>query len=171
MRRRREAGHWRWGSAGCGWTSYGTPVVAAGAVIVRGRVLLVRRGRAPYRGTWDIPGGFLEADETPEAALRRELCEELGVTTRALRFVGSAPDRYGARGVPILSLVFRATVIGTMHAADDIASLAWFERSKIPWRQSGQTSCDPLSLTPNCRLFCERVVAGSMMANLRPWAS
>lgn len=136
VRRRREAGHWRWRCAGCGWTYYGNPVVAAGAVIVRGsRVLLVRRGRVPYKDTWDIPGGFLEADETPEAALRRELREELGVRTRALRFIGSAPDRYGPRGTPILSLVFRATVTGRMRHADDIASLQWFERSKIPWRK------------------------------------
>lgn len=136
VRRRREHGHWRARCPACGWTYYGNPVAAAGAVIVRGaRVLLVRRGRAPYKDTWDIPGGFVEADERVEAALRRELREELGVTTRTLRFVGSAPDRYGPRGIPILSLVFRATVTGTMHPTDDIASLEWFDRSRIPWQQ------------------------------------
>ena len=137
VRRQREAGHWRWRCPGCGWTYYGNPIVAAGAVIVRGsRVLLVRRGRAPYRGAWDIPGGFVEAGETAEAALRRELREELGVTTRTLRFVGTAPDRYGPRGVPILSLVFRAAITrGPLDAADDIASLQWLERSKVPWRE------------------------------------
>jgi ADP-ribose pyrophosphatase YjhB (NUDIX family) len=135
VRRHREDGYWRARCPACGWTYYGNPVAAAGAVIVRGaRVLLVRRGRAPYKGTWDIPGGFVEAGENAEAALRRELREELGVTARTLRFVGSASDRYGPRGIPILSLVFRATVRGTMHPTDDIASLEWFDRGRIPWQ-------------------------------------
>jgi len=56
-------------------------------------VLLARRARAPYAGLWDLPGGFLEAGETPEAALGRELREELGARVRRARLV--EPDHYG----------------------------------------------------------------------------
>lgn len=55
-------------------------VVAAALVDGAGRVLLQRRapGRA-MAGLWEFPGGKVEADELPEAALVRELSEELGI--------------------------------------------------------------------------------------------
>ena len=137
VRRRRDGGHWRSYCGACGWVHYGNPAPAAGAVIVRGpRVLLVRRARAPYAGMWDLPGGFLEADETAEAAVTRELREELGVTATSLRFIGSAPDRYGPRGVPVLSLIFRATIApGPITPADDVSAAEWFARDAVPWRR------------------------------------
>ena len=44
-----------------------------------GLVMLTRRAREPQAGWWDLPGGFLEPGEHPEAALIREVREELGV--------------------------------------------------------------------------------------------
>jgi 8-oxo-dGTP diphosphatase len=59
-------------------------VVAAALVDDRGKVLLQQRlpGRA-MAGLWEFPGGKLEAGELPEAALVRELREELGIETDA----------------------------------------------------------------------------------------
>lgn len=63
----------------------GARVVLVSAVALidpDGRVLLARRpeGR-PMAGLWEFPGGKVEPDETPEAALIRELQEELGIGT------------------------------------------------------------------------------------------
>jgi mutator protein MutT len=59
------------------------PVVGVGAVILDGdRVLLVRRGQAPLRGEWSLPGGAVELGETLEAALKREVLEETGLDVR-----------------------------------------------------------------------------------------
>jgi mutator protein MutT len=60
------------------------PVPAVGAVVVDpdGRILLVRRGRAPAAGTWTLPGGRVEAGESPEAAIVRELHEETALDTK-----------------------------------------------------------------------------------------
>ena len=56
-------------------------VVAAALVDAEGRVLLQQRspGRQ-MEGLWEFPGGKLDAGETPEAALVRELHEELGIS-------------------------------------------------------------------------------------------
>lgn len=59
-------------------------VVAAALVDRDGRVLLAQRPEGKHlAGTWEFPGGKVEADETPEAALVRELREELGIETEA----------------------------------------------------------------------------------------
>ena len=42
-------------------------------------VLLIRRGIAPYKGKWALPGGFVRVDETIDEAARRELSEETGI--------------------------------------------------------------------------------------------
>lgn len=122
----------------CGWIFYGNPVPAVAAVIVRGgRVLLTLRGRPPYRGTWDLPGGFIEADETPEAALARELREELDIRRfRRGRLIGFFSDRYGRGGLPIISIVYRVTPErGQMKPGDDVAEVRWFPLTNLPYRQ------------------------------------
>ncbi len=58
-------------------------VVAAALVDREGRVLLAQRPEGKnLAGLWEFPGGKIEAGETPEAALVRELKEELGIDTR-----------------------------------------------------------------------------------------
>jgi ADP-ribose pyrophosphatase YjhB (NUDIX family) len=120
----------------CGFTFYDNPALASCAVVRRrGRVLLARRANPPYAGLWDLPGGFLEAGETPERALRRELREELGVTPRRARLVGFEPDRYGPDGFPTLTAVYRVDLEpGPMRCADDVTEVRWFPIGDIPFR-------------------------------------
>lgn len=131
----REDGHRRRRCRACGWTFYDNPVPAAAAVIERrGRVLLTRRGRPPYAGAWDLPGGFLEAGETPPRGLRRELREELGIDVRGERLIGFAIDRYGPRGFAVLTLVFGVGAApGPIRPGDDVSEVRWFARDRVPF--------------------------------------
>jgi 8-oxo-dGTP diphosphatase len=132
----RDQGRRRLRCPRCRWTYYANPVPATAALIVhRGRVLLGRRARPPYAGTWDLPGGFLESGETPERGLGREMREELGVGVRRLRFLGFARDRYGPGGFEVLVMLFRVTPTSwRMRAADDVSELRWFPVERVPYR-------------------------------------
>jgi 8-oxo-dGTP diphosphatase len=68
-------------------------VKAVGAVVFdeEGRILLVRRGRPPLAGSWTLPGGRLEAGESPAQAIEREVFEETGLRVHAERLVATVP--------------------------------------------------------------------------------
>lgn len=66
--------------------AFATPRVAAGALFLdpSGRVLLVH---PTYKNTWDIPGGYVEQGESPAAACRREVHEEIGLDRQPRRLL------------------------------------------------------------------------------------
>jgi ADP-ribose pyrophosphatase YjhB (NUDIX family) len=66
----------------------GYNVGVGGAVVQDGRLLLVRRASRRGRGNWQVPGGFVEPDETIEQAVVREVVEEAGVTARVQGVLG-----------------------------------------------------------------------------------
>ena len=70
-------------------TGFHDPVKVVAAVIKRddGRILVARRSSGGIGGDWEFPGGKVEQGETPEAALERELYEELGIRTAAGKFI------------------------------------------------------------------------------------
>ena len=57
----------------------GYSVSVGGIVVCDNKVLLVRRASDPRAGDWALPGGFVEHDETVQAAVQREVFEEAGV--------------------------------------------------------------------------------------------
>jgi len=115
------------------------PKPAVSALITRQRpargreVLLVRRAVPPARGAWDCPGGFLDPDEPPDVALRRECREELGVEIRIGPLVGIFTDRYGDEGEYTLNIYYEAALSrGTPRPASDVAEAAWFPLDRLP---------------------------------------
>lgn len=60
-----------------------SPIVGVGAVIVKGdEIVLIKRGKAPRKGEWSLPGGGVELGEKTSAAIEREILEETGLTTK-----------------------------------------------------------------------------------------
>ncbi|MCX6022561.1 MAG: NUDIX hydrolase [Chloroflexi bacterium] len=119
----------------CGRVQYKHSSICASALVLAddGRVLLVRRGIEPFKGFWDIPGGFLEEAEHPEDGARRELREETGLDVRLTRLIGVYMDVYGGERVPTLNFFYEAQAIGGEAAADDDAvAIGWFARNALP---------------------------------------
>ena len=72
------------------------------------QILLLRRGREPALGKLGLPGGFVDAGESAEAALIREVQEEIRLTVTSTRYLTSHPNDYLYRGVliPVTDLFF-----------------------------------------------------------------
>jgi ADP-ribose pyrophosphatase YjhB (NUDIX family) len=94
-----------------------------GVVIRAGKVLLIRRGKPPLMGRWSIPGGTVEAGETLEQALVREMEEETGLHVRPLELLAvfDRIERDGAslRYHYVIVDYLCEAVSGTLRAGSD----------------------------------------------------
>jgi ADP-ribose pyrophosphatase YjhB (NUDIX family) len=121
----------------CGFVHYANsePTACALCVDERGRVLLARRANDPFKGYWDLPGGFLEEGEHPLDALRRELREETSLEVEPLEFVGAWTDRYpyATHTAATLNLYWTARIVaGSPAPMDDVSELGWFAPDELP---------------------------------------
>lgn len=113
--------------------------MAAGALFVdgSGRVFLMD---PVYRDTWDLPGGVVEAEESPHAACRREVAEELGLDRSAGRvlavdWVPSRPGRPEGLVVVYDGGVLQRDDIDAIKVADgELAGFAFVEVAEVARR-------------------------------------
>ena len=85
-------------------------VVVAGVAVREGRIMLCQRRSGVHNALkWEFPGGKLEDGESPEAAPRRELREELSIDVRVGRIVDAVVHRYPDRDV--LLMFYRCDIV------------------------------------------------------------
>lgn len=53
----------------------------------KNRFILIKKGKGPYKGRWDLPGGKIDFGETPKEALIREIMEETGLKVRSAKLI------------------------------------------------------------------------------------
>lgn len=117
--------------AGSGASGGGRLEVAVGVVVhADGRYLLSQRRKGTdHAGCWEFPGGKLEAGETPQEALQRELSEELGIRVLSCRPLIAIPFDYPGRSV--LLHTYRVTAYAGDPRGREGQPLEWFETADL----------------------------------------
>ncbi len=122
----------------CGWIYYAHLKVGAGAIIERdGRLLLLRRARDPFRGCWNLPAGYVEADESPPAAAERETREETGLLVRAESLFGLYFFTDDPRGNGILIVYCCRVRGGSLRESREGHDPTFFARDELPIALAG----------------------------------
>ncbi len=118
----------------CRFVHYNNPRPCVGVLVLRdGQVLLVQRAVEPFKGYWDIPGGFLNWDEHPAEAARREMLEETGLSVAPTEVLGLWTDRYGEEDYYTLNICYLAeTAEGEEKAGSDAVTMRWFPLDDLP---------------------------------------
>ena len=103
--------------------------VVAALIVHDGRIFATQRGYGEWEGYWEFPGGKVEPGETPEAALEREIREELATEISVGRYVTTAEWDY-----PTFHLSMRcylcSVVSGTLTLLEHEAA-AWLDREHL----------------------------------------
>ncbi|MCG8568781.1 MAG: NUDIX domain-containing protein [Spirochaetes bacterium] len=76
-----------------------------------GRILFTKRAKEPGKGLLDLPGGFVDINETAEDALKREIFEELNIEIGQLNYLTTFPNQYPYKGFTYFTLDIAFTAI------------------------------------------------------------
>lgn len=122
----------------CQTVHYINPVVVVGCIASwQSHVLLCRRAIEPRVGSWTLPSGFLELDETTEQGALRECREETGARVRSDGF-------YSLINLPSLGevhIIYRGTLLDPyVHAGTECLDVGLFTRETVPWQELAYSS-------------------------------
>jgi len=113
---------------------YENPAVTAFALVERdGHYLVLRRGREPYCGRWELPGGFVEEGESPAEGVTREIWEETGLRVQTPHIVGAYVSRYGDDGKWTVDVAFHCLALpGDLSLSAESCDAAWVSIQRMP---------------------------------------
>lgn len=121
----------------CGFLYFFNPAVSVAALAFNasGEALFIRRAKDPGKGRLAMPGGFVDAGETAEAALQREFLEEVNLRIDSLTYLCSQTNEYHYRDItyPVLDLFYVARAVhpAEARALEDVASFGWLPIASV----------------------------------------
>lgn len=127
----------------CKFTYYVNPAAAVAAIIESpdGKIVLTRRKHEPRSGTLDLPGGFVDINESAEEAIRREVFEELGINIKSLRLFASFPNEYIFNGLKYftcdLGFICTSDELENIKPADDVSEAILVDPADISFPEIG----------------------------------
>lgn len=124
----------------CGLQFFINPRPVNGIILENNKeeLLFVKRKFDPYLGYWDIPGGFIEINESAEDSMLREMKEEIGITITDFRYLGSYPNPYEYAGMTLhtLGIIFYGLIDNQeIKPGDDADGYAFFRYDRLPWNK------------------------------------
>jgi ADP-ribose pyrophosphatase YjhB (NUDIX family) len=126
----------------CGTQAWADAKPCACAVISNkeGEILLIKRAAQPWKGHWDIPGGFCNPGEHPIVTAEREAFEETGLRVRVTRFIGIWLTPYNdpkidQQSKETMNIFYEAHLVDsevTNRDPDEVEELRWFSAKDVP---------------------------------------
>ena len=108
-------------------------VTTDGIVVIDDRIVLIKRGREPFKGMHALPGGIVEYGESVEQCVVREIEEETGLRTRVLDLVGVYSEAGRDPRGHFITLAYNLQPIGgSLRGGDDAAEAALFPLEGLP---------------------------------------
>lgn len=107
----------------------------SGLVVRDGEVLLVRRGKEPYKGCWSLPGGGVEPGEHLRDAVRREVLEETGLEVGVGRVAGYREGFVGDDHYVVIAFHVEVTG-GKLCAGDDAEACEFVDPAEVQTRET-----------------------------------
>jgi len=118
----------------CDTVDYDNPIPATAGLVLNDfrQLLLVRRGMEPGKGEWGLPGGFVEADESPETGVIREIQAETGLIVRPEQLVAVVYEDSAFYG-PLIIIGYKVRPEGgVLRAGDDAVEARYFAIDELP---------------------------------------
>ena len=139
LEEKRIEGRMRHHCPSCGHVVFLDPKVAAVALVVDGKgLVMVKRGVDPQIGKWAFPSGYVDRGEVVEAAAVREVKEETGLDVALERLVGV----YSLEDNPVVLVVYSAHIVGGTivvgHDELDVKTFALDELPPLPFPHDAQ---------------------------------
>ena len=108
------------------------PLAVDAIIVYEHKLVFIRRKNEPYRDMPALPGGFVEADETTEQAVLREVKEETGLNGEILKLVGVYSDPHRDPRGPVVSVCYLLKATGTHKASSDASEVILLALKDIP---------------------------------------
>lgn len=117
---------------------YPRPAVTADCMVLASspepQVLLIKRKNNPFKGSWALPGGFMDMDETIESCAKRELFEETNLIVDNLQLIGvfSDVDRDPRGRTITMAYLIRVDHPLPVKGGDDATEALWWPINNLP---------------------------------------
>jgi 8-oxo-dGTP diphosphatase len=117
----------------CGFIDYKNPLPCVSIIAIKeNKIVLIKRGIEPSKGSWALPSGFMESGEKPEETALRELYEETSLKGEVKDLLGVYSHDVEIYGSLVTIIILVRITEGYIKAGDDALDAKFFDFKEIP---------------------------------------